>query len=276
MATFLFWNLNRRPLLPLIRALVEEHRVDVLVLAESQLLPEVLVEGLNAQTDQAFSYPMNLSEDLQILIRYPVSAMEPLRDDRGMALRWFRPTANLDMLLALIHFPSKQFLTESDQSLLAMRYIQRIEEAEENLGHRRTIVLGDLNMNPFEPGMIGSEGFHAVSTRMLAGRTSRIVQGVPRHFFYNPMWSLFGDRSPGPPGTYFFSSSSPTAIFWHMFDQVLIRPELLERTSNYNVHILTGAGHTSLLSSNGTPNRVVGSDHLPLLFQIALEGEVRP
>src|SRR5688572_32875155 len=102
MTTFLFWNLNRRPLLPLIRALVEEHGVDVLVLAESQLLPEVLLEELNAQTDQAFSSPMNLSEDLQILIRYPVSAMEPLRDDRGMALRWFRPTANLDMLLALI------------------------------------------------------------------------------------------------------------------------------------------------------------------------------
>jgi len=35
MTAFLFWNINRKNLLPLVVDLVERHSVDVLVLAES-------------------------------------------------------------------------------------------------------------------------------------------------------------------------------------------------------------------------------------------------
>jgi len=38
MTTFLFWNINKQPILELIVSLVREHNVDVLILAESELM----------------------------------------------------------------------------------------------------------------------------------------------------------------------------------------------------------------------------------------------
>jgi hypothetical protein len=47
MATFLFWNLNRKPLQNALVHLCQEYRVDVLVLAESEIPEATLLEALN-------------------------------------------------------------------------------------------------------------------------------------------------------------------------------------------------------------------------------------
>jgi len=143
-------------------------------------------------------------------------------------------------------------------------------EAEKKAGHFRTVVIGDLNMNPFEDGMVGSEGLHAVMVRAIANRRDRIVAGERRPFFYNPMWSYFGDDSEGPPGTYYRSFAKPINYHWNMFDQVLLRPDLLEAYDRGDVRILTRAGDTSLLTAAGTPLKSI-SDHLPILARVATQ-----
>jgi hypothetical protein len=88
--------------------------------------------------------------------------------------------------------------------------------------------------------------------------------------FYNPMWSLFGDWSPGPAGTYYYSNSEHRVFFWNIFDQVLIRPDLLDRFSNEELKVLDSDGNVSFLSPRGVPNVKLGSDHLPILFKLEL------
>ncbi len=51
MLTFLFWNVNKKPLQNLIAALVEEHRVDVLILAESDITDVAMLRALNTGGD---------------------------------------------------------------------------------------------------------------------------------------------------------------------------------------------------------------------------------
>ncbi|MHC4430644.1 MAG: hypothetical protein ACYTBS_02275, partial [Planctomycetota bacterium] len=80
-------------------------------------------------------------------------------------------------------------------------------------------------MNPFEHGIVGAAGIHAVSDRSIAARGTRKVGGEDRRFFYNPMWSYFGDVSPGPPGTYFYDTGTQVNLYWNIFDQVLILAE---------------------------------------------------
>jgi hypothetical protein len=145
-----------------------------------------------------------------------------------------------------------------------------IARLEKQIGHSRTIVIGDFNMNPFEAGLVSSEGFHATMARSIAGRKSRTVLGEVRHFFYNPMWSLLGDCSPGPPGTYFYPSSPPLAFLWNTYDQVLLRPDLANFFEPGDVRVIDSAGSQSLLTSAGIPNRAV-SDHLPLFVTGRLE-----
>jgi endonuclease/exonuclease/phosphatase family metal-dependent hydrolase len=150
------------------------------------------------------------------------------------------------------------------------RFERRITDAEKAIGHSRTVVIGDFNMNPFESGVVGSEGFHAIMARAIAAQETRTVLGEDRHFFYNPMWSLLGDMSVGPPGTYYYQSSAPVSYFWHMFDQVLLRPSLAHSLQRNDLAILTEAGDQSLLDRHGRPDRRV-SDHLPIFIRLNVE-----
>jgi len=82
------------------------------------------------------------------------------------------------------------------------------------------------------------------------------------------MWGHFGDRDRNPAGTYYRDSGQHVNYYWNMFDQVLIRPSLLDMFPSEGVEIVTHAGRIPLLTSTGVPNRRTGSDHLPLLFTL--------
>ena len=118
--------------------------------------------------------------------------------------------------------------------------------------------------------MAGSESFHSVMDRRIAGRQSRVVLNRERRFFYNPMWGRMGDLSEGPPGTYYYGGSTPLTYFWNTFDQVLIRPALTNRFMSDRLKVITEVNGQSLLNEMGRPDTSVGSDHLPLMFSLDL------
>lgn len=89
-------------------------------------------------------------------------------------------------------------------------------------------------------------------------------------FFYNPMWNHFGDANESPPGTYYYAGSRHKEFFWQMFDQVLLRPDLIELFELGALKILDKDGTSSLLTEHGLPNNNVISDHLPILFKLNL------
>lgn len=270
MTTFLFWNLNNKPLTGLISALVQEHDVDVLILAESDITPASFLPAVNTGKPRKFVVPDTLNSRLQMYIRMPASCLVPLADHGGVSVRHLIPPVGTDIIIVAAHLPSKLHMTDTDQHQLTMRLANLINGAENNVGHMRTIIVGDLNMNPFEDGVAGSEGLHGVMSKQIAQRGGRTVQGEHRSFFYNPMWSLFGDRSPGPPGTYFYNRTGrPRNLFWNIFDQVLIRPPLLDAFVDASLQVLTTAGDMPLLC-DGKPDSQNLSDHLPIVFELHL------
>lgn len=156
-------------------------------------------------------------------------------------------------------------MTSEDQSALMPRIASYIREAEERQGHTRTVVVGDLNMNPFEPGICGAEGLHAVMCKDIAKKEKRTVSGQDRPFFYNPMWNFLGDETAGPPGTYWWGKGV-TAFFWNIFDQVLYRPALLEAYREHDVSIISAIDKTNLLRNGHMAKGF--SDHLPVFFTV--------
>ncbi len=173
-----------------------------------------------------------------------------------------------EILLAAVHFPSKHDWSEDSQSLECTMLAEDIRRVEESAGHQQTVLVGDLNMNPFETGIVGAAGLHAVMDRSVAKRGTRVVQGRAYAFFYNPMWGLFGDGSRGPAGTFFHSRSEHKVFFWNTFDQVLVRPALLNRFRMDDLAIIDHTEHRSLLTASGIADRNAGSDHLPILFRM--------
>ncbi|RZK18398.1 MAG: hypothetical protein EOO56_16170 [Hymenobacter sp.] len=268
MTTFLFWNINRKPLEGLLLLLLEEHLPDLVILAECKIPVAILRVRLGQQQIRYRVLEDDPSPRLVFLSRLPRRAIRLVSDDGGIAVRRILPPVGEELLLVAVHLGSKLHLESQEQSLLATRMPQLIEEAEKKVKHTRTIVLGDFNMDPFEAGITSSETLHAVMDRRIATKRARTVQGRERQFFYNPMWNFLGDASAGPPGTYFYSGSAPVTHFWYTFDQVLIRPELLANFRDENVSVLTSAGGISLLDAKGRPDTTTASDHLPLLFKI--------
>jgi hypothetical protein len=143
---------------------------------------------------------------------------------------------------------------------------QIIQEVEGKRWADRTVLVGDFNMNPFDAGVVSAHALHAVMTKDVARRGSREVRGEEYPFFYNPMWGCFGDRTAGPPGSFYLGASKPVNYFWNVYDQVLLRPGLMD--SLRELAVLDSDGVESLLTASGLPQTSSGSDHLPLFFQL--------
>jgi hypothetical protein len=125
-------------------------------------------------------------------------------------------------------------------------------------------------MNPFEAGVVSAAGLNATMGRSLASRGHRAVQAKAYPFLYNPMWNHFGDHGKAVCGSYYYDAGEHVNYYWNIFDQVLVRPELLPRFPADGVRIVTETPSTSLLTDDGRPDKKVGSDHLPLLFHLDL------
>jgi hypothetical protein len=149
-----------------------------------------------------------------------------------------------------------------------MELARAIDVEEQKVGHRRTILVGDFNMNPFETGFVSANGLNSVMSRQVASRETRTVQGREYQFFYNPMWGHFGDARSETAGSYFYDAAEHVNYFWNVFDQVLLRPALAERFDPAELSIVKEVGSFPLVQTNGRPDHTNGSDHLPLVFEV--------
>jgi len=267
MPKFLFWNVAAKPLQHLVGELADSYEIDLLVLAECRIKPGALLQTLN-RAKPKFQFAHGYCENLMFFTRFHAGFLTPVFESPRISIRRLRLPARTEVLIAAAHLPSRMHFTEDSLVFQCAHLGQKIEEQEQIAGHRRTVVLADLNVNPFEKGVVAAGGLNAVMSRRVAMRGTRTVQAREHHFFYNPMWSLFGDRADGPPGTYYYEKAEPVNYFWNIFDQVLLRPALLENFSSNQIQVLTTAGATSLLEENGQPDNAAASDHLPVLLSL--------
>lgn len=272
MYTFLFWNLNRKPLTESIVRIAVRYEVDLIILAENTTSSAKIVSTINTYSSASYEQaPILGCRKLELFTRFPGHLLKVvLEDERLTARSLILPGTVHSILLIGLHFPSKSFMDEEDQTALVPIYADLVNQAEKAVGHQRSLLSGDFNMNPYERGLVSATGFNSVMSRAISDRGSRTVHGREWSFFYNPMWGLFGDRTPGPPGTYYYAGTGPASYYWHIFDQILIRPTLYQLCSSVDVKILDSDGHAPFLLSNGTPNTKVYSDHLPLLVRIEM------
>ena len=269
MINFLFWNINKQPIDNLIKELAFQHNVDVIMLAEFEGNPTRLLPILNEERFQYF-FNESLCDKIRVYSKFEDSLFPKFKESKRYTIRHLQLPGLDDILLAVVHFPSKINFSNESQDVESDELARFINGAEEEIGHSRTILVGDLNMNPFEDGMIKTTGLHAVMSQQIAQKGSRIVQGRDYPFFYNPMWNFFGDFPPFASGTHYYNASEHIAYFWNMFDQVLVRPELLDVFSNEDLKIIDSVGEQSLLNDNGLPNTNLASDHLPIFFSLKL------
>lgn len=266
-----FWNIGGNDVRSQIKGLVEEKRTDILILIENEIAPNDLLLTLNTTHSDYFycPSPANICEKIHIFAKNSYALIEPIYESkRFSARRLIIPQVQNELLLVAVHYQSKMNWSEANQAAHASTLKAFIEKAEAQVGHDKTIVLGDFNMNPFEYGMVQTTGLHAVMDRQLALEGSRVVDDSDHKYFYNPMWSFFGEQGKGDVhGSYYFRKAEPICYFWNIFDQVILRPSILELLDEDSLEIVTQIQDFALINAKGRINNSV-SDHLPIVFSL--------
>ncbi len=260
--------MNNKELTNLVCSLAHSTMADVVVLNENQVTSDETLCALQQGVSADFYVPHSFSKKrFHCFCRNPALDMSQVHDGSRTNVRKFRIGSHR-ALLALVHgVDIRNHDTETRQEF-AQELAGEMRFVKEEQGTDKLIMLGDFNMNPYERGMNLAAGLNAMMTRSCVTRGTRRHIGKTYDFYYNPMWSLFGDNTDGPAGTV-YDTSNQGPYGWSMLDQVVINHSIVGMF--HDVQIITHAGAISLMDDNGRPDSKNASDHFPIL--VTLRGE---
>jgi hypothetical protein len=279
MTSFLFWNLRGRGLELVLQRLTARHGIDVVMLAECAIPEDSMLSALNAAGQCMFRrVPAVASRGLHLYSCFDQGCFgSVLKEADHYVIRTLTPPGGIEIVLAMAHLASPSHKDLRARHSRIIGFARDSSDAEKS--HYRTVVVGDLNANPFDDALLNVRGLNALADR------HTVLRKDPRRFgrvqieefrlFYNPMWSHLGDAIQ-PAGTYYYDKSNPEVDrLWNMFDQVLLRRGLLDRFRTKDLKILTTDGAVSFTWEDGRPNGDVYSDHLLIWSQLDLRRRSR-
>jgi len=269
----IFWNTNKKDLTDLVCSITASTNADIVVLIESNGSPKEMLTALQTNVSPDFYYPTVIEPQIRqrfhCFCRTPKLDLSEIHSGVRVSVRKLK-IGHDETLLMLVHgIDPRNYDPASRQSniqLIAdeMRHVQSQEKTN------KLILLGDFNMNPFDSGMNLPTGLNAMMTKACVKPGRRTYQYNEYEYYYNPMWSLFGDNTDGPAGT-IYDTSQQGPYGWNMFEQVIVHHSLIEIF--HSVQILTEAGKESLMTSKGRPNKKTASDHFPILANFYMGDE---
>jgi hypothetical protein len=150
------------------------------------------------------------------------------------------------------------------------RVAEAVHQRETKHNHRRTLIAGNFNAQPFASAVSAADGLHAIGLLSIkSGVTRKVREGGPAsEFFYNPMWRAYGQQTQMEAGaaTHRWDSPQSHQLCWHMLDQVVVRPGESSRFPEDRLQIIHQVGAIPLLDRHGQPDAGTASDHLPVVF----------
>lgn len=258
----LFWNTHRNANInSILSELITENRIDIVVLAEYKADIDELIDMLLESDVEMQRYRTPGCERIKIIGNIKQVDLGQQSDDASMLI------INNDCILCGVHLSSQIYTSnEGDRSITIGQLVEDIQDLEKSISNENTIIVGDFNLNPFDAEITNANSLHSLPCYHVAKKKTRVVAKKEFQMFYNPMWNFFGDFSM-PYGTYYYAGNNNSNIFWHLYDQVIIRPSLRERFIDKELKIITETENRFLLDSKGHPDKRI-SDHLPVAFEI--------
>lgn len=274
MLTVLFWNVKgQRHCEPLCANLVRAHAVDILVLAECQR-PKITLAAINAAGPTA---PLRFVRTaapsrVSLFTRFDRTEFVEVDAEGHFCVHALNGSGRHELLLVSVHASSGLRTPVDEQEEELRDLASKIALLESRRAHSRTLLVGDLNADPFDRRVTAAKYLHAIQTRRIAEEGSRVVKRKRYPFFYNPMWQFLGRQPPLPQGTYYWRKAVHNARFWYVFDQALLRPDLLPFFLDTDVSVLLNDGSTAFHTPDGIPDKKVASDHFPILIKLSYPG----
>jgi len=268
----LFWNINGKNLSSAISEIVHVRDIDIIILCEYGIDDSAMLNQLNSGQSVYEVSDCLGCEKIKIFTKLDLPNLTIVSEAKRWTMRKVNYPNQSPFLLVAAHLISKANYNNNSLFTEFVVFRDAINKAQNDEKLERVVIVGDLNMNPFEEGIIATRGLHATSDKRIALKQSRTVQRNEYKYFYNPMWNFFGDESVGDaPGTYLYEKSEHLRTDWNILDQVLISPSMISSIPNKDIEIITKSTLLSLLRNNGKIDSTNYSDHLPIKFSITTD-----
>jgi len=160
MTVLMFWNVGRQNDPEAIGQLCREHDVDILLLAEAETPSARLTTAINDATGsrRTLRELPHLGESrIRALSSYPQEFLATAFDDGHVKMLELRQPIGLPLLIDAVHLPSKLWSDNDDQQYRIRQLRNDITAQETRSWHQNTVVIGDLNMNPFKDALTAAD-----------------------------------------------------------------------------------------------------------------------
>lgn len=249
--------------------MITEHKCDIVALAEYNEPIDNLCDSINKDSSVKFKH-LSLTKGCKkitgiINAKYTVEIVQEHARYQIAKIE----TTWYTLLFAAIHNVSNLHGEKERQEALLKEFHADILSAEDRCKTKNTVVIGDLNINPFEPMCVRADILHAIPYPEEVEKPTRIITDKEYHKFYNPTWKLLG-KNEIPYATYYYKKGGIVNYYWYMYDQVIIRPCLLNSFDCDSLDIIIKTENHSLLK-NYRPDANNYSDHLPIFCKLREE-----
>ena len=246
--------------------LILENNIDIVILAEYTFDMMLMCDMLSVYGKDFKVASVAKDSRVKMLVSMKFN-VELIRDSTYYFICSIN-NALTDFLIAGLHFPSKRYAENGGREIVARQFMGALCEAQSEVKHKKTIITGDFNADPFEDVMLTADHFHALPyADIVENKRERKVFGKNYQMFYNPMWNFLGDLKT-PHSTCYYDSGGAVNFYKHIFDQVLVSADMVKNFDKDNLKIVTETGSDILVDGKGIPNRKEYSDHLPIVFGI--------
>lgn len=279
--SFLSWNVNRKKDFEteISRMVLDkEIEADILLLLEAENVNDAEIESLTKLKRVSINDGTETNLTPRFYSKLSMDEFQLLEIHSTYRLTFARLNVNGhdEVIVGGVHMPSKLECNVETQYKDARQISLDLKTMKErkDIGHNRFLLLGDFNMNPFEPGMIEPDAFNAVLSADEALNNQRTDWYRRYDYFYNPMWSFMGDRNhitgeKKLPGSYYFRKTrNVTLTFWNVFDKVILRPSIIDLLDYESLRIIEKNSIETLVNDDYSLKDEAFSDHLPITFKL--------
>lgn len=164
----------------------------------------------------------------------------------------------------MTHLPDRRSSPNVASRLFEIRALmRRVHAAETQYSCDNTVIIGDLNANPYDSELLQVDALNAIPFKeVLRVHGKRTWHGRDFKYLYNPVLNWLSE-STTMYGSY-YRATADAEPYWHCLDQVLVSPSLMDSISQFAY--LRSIGGEDLVEKRRPKKKI--SDHLPLFVTI--------
>lgn len=257
----LFWNLNKKDNADLALTCMREEKVGIAAFAE--------FSGTNFSDEQLKSsgyHPIGYGgcDKVKIFAKDSIEVLNCFEESRFTVA--LMKSSEICFIVAAAHLVDRRSSTDSEPRLIDIRAMMSVVHGyESKLSIKKTIIMGDMNANPYDKELLHPNAFNAMLFKgIVRNKSTRTWRGSEYPFLYNPTIHWLSEEPENYGSVYY--SNDYTSPIWNCYDQALVSPPLMDSINSYSY--LKKIGDEDLIAKV-RPNSKI-SDHLPLLVDIEL------